>query len=247
MSKEQELVKNILCSLPVAEDSVLLVHSAIRGLSHQGYRAEALIEAMITHVSSGTLLMPTMTWRTVTPANPVWDEMATPSHTGIMSEIFRTGYATHRSLHPTHSVAGWGKHAQVLLAGHHLGTTPVPATSPYGLMRDYPSYILLLGVGLEMCTAIHHPEEMVAPDLYVKSIEESEPYILQTRNGSVIEYRLRRHQRLPRNFVKFHPNLLVHGMSSGSQDGVEWHFFRLSELMKIVNSRLINCPTGTLG
>ena len=203
MSKEQELVKNILCSLPVAKDSVLLVHSAIRGLSHQGYRAEALIEAMIAHVSGGTLLMPTMTWRTVTPANPVWDELATPSHTGIMSEIFRTGYATHRSLHPTHSVAGLGKYAQVLLAGHHLGTTPVPATSPYGLMRDYPSYILLLGVGLEMCTAFHHPEEMVAPDLYVKPIEESETYTLRTRNGSLLEYRLRRHPRLPRDFLKF--------------------------------------------
>jgi aminoglycoside 3-N-acetyltransferase len=246
VSQEQELVKKILCSLPVAEDAVLLVHSAIRGLSHQGYRAEALIEAMITHVSSGTLLMPTMTWRTVTPANPVWDEMATPSHTGIMSEIFRTGYATHRSLHPTHSVAGWGKHAQVLLAGHHLGTTPVPATSPYGLMRDYPSYILLLGVDLETCTSIHHPEEMVAPDLYVKPIEESEPYSLRTRNGSLLQYRLRRHPRLPRDFLKFHPDLIARGMSSGNQNGVKWELFRLADLMQIVFSRLIEDPRATL-
>jgi aminoglycoside 3-N-acetyltransferase len=222
------------------------VHSAIRGLSHQGYRAEALIEAMIAHVSSGTLLMPTMTWRTVTPANPVWDELATPSHTGIMSEIFRTGYATHRSLHPTHSVAGLGKHAQVLLAGHHLGTTPVPATSPYGLMRDYPSYILLLGVGLEMCTAVHHPEEMIAPDLYVKPIEESEPYTLRTRNGGLLEYRLRRHPRLPRDFLKFHPDLVAQGMSSGSHNSVKWHLFRLSDLMQLVFSRLIADPGATL-
>lgn len=247
MSQEHELVKKILCSLPVAKDSVLLVHSAIRGLSHQGYRAEALIEAMIAHVSSGTLLMPTMTWRTVTPANPVWDELATPSHTGIMSEIFRRYYATHRSLHPTHSVAGWGKHAQLLLAGHHLGTTPVPATSPYGLMRDYPSYILLLGVGLEMCTAVHYPEEMVAPDLYVKPMEESEPYTLRTRNGRVIEYRLRRHLRLPRDFLKFQPDLkTARGMTSGSHNGVNWNLLRLSDLLKLVFSRLIENSRATL-
>ena len=246
MSKEQELVKNILCSLPVAEDAVLLVHSAIRGLSHQGYRAEALIEAMITHVSSGTLLMPTMTWRTITPANPVWDELATPSHTGVMSEIFRTGYATHRSLHPTHSVAGWGKHAQVLLAGHHHGNTPVPGCSPYGLMRDYSSYVLLLGVGLEMCTAIHLAEETIAPEIYVNSEQQSEAYELKARNGCVIQYKLRRHARIHRHFEKFVPLLKTTGMSIGNVGGVQWLLLRLSDLMREVNKQLLLDPRATL-
>ena len=45
----------------------------------------------------GNLFMPTMTWRTVTPDNPVWDEIDTPSHTGVLTEVFRTGYATRRT------------------------------------------------------------------------------------------------------------------------------------------------------
>ncbi|MCX7153256.1 MAG: AAC(3) family N-acetyltransferase, partial [Proteobacteria bacterium] len=148
----------ILRSGRVPRDAVLVVHSAIAGLSRQGFRAESIIESLLEYLDAGTLLMPTMTWRTVTPQNPIFDEIATPSHTGVLSEIFRTQYATARSLHPTHSAAAYGAAARPLLAAHHLGDTPVPSTSPYGLMRDYPAHILMMGVGLECCTAIHHPE-----------------------------------------------------------------------------------------
>ena len=75
--------------------------------------------------------------------------MSTPSHTGVLTEIFRTRYATARSIHPTDSVAACGADAQRLVARHHLDDTPVSANSPYGLMRDDPAYVLLLGVGLE--------------------------------------------------------------------------------------------------
>ena len=44
-------------------------------------------------------------------AEPNWDELGTPSHTGALSEVFRTRYAEARSIHPTHSVgAGVCKH-----------------------------------------------------------------------------------------------------------------------------------------
>jgi aminoglycoside 3-N-acetyltransferase len=89
----------------VPRDGVLVVHSAIAPLSRQGFRAEAIIEALLDYLSAGSLFMPTMTWRTVTPAHPEWDELATPSHTGVLTEVFRTRYATARSTHPTHSVA----------------------------------------------------------------------------------------------------------------------------------------------
>ncbi len=107
--------------------------------------------------------MPTMTWRTVTPDSPDFDELATPSHTGILTEIFRTTMAQARSLHPTHSVAGCGANVSSILGGHHLDDTPCAANSPYGRMRRFDAWVLLLGVGLEKCTAIHHAEEMVDP------------------------------------------------------------------------------------
>src|SRR5471030_222268 len=107
-SKEAATFLPILEGFGVPRNGVLVVHSAIATLSRQGLRAEGIIEAFLAHMAGGNLFMPTMTWRTVLPDKPLWDELKTPSHTGILSEIFRTRYATGRSLHPTHSVAGVG-------------------------------------------------------------------------------------------------------------------------------------------
>ena len=137
----------VLERMQVPHDGVLVVHSAIATLSRAGFRAEGMIEAFLNYMNAGTVVMPTMTWRTVTPQNPLWDELGTPSHTGVLSEVFRTRYAEARSIHPTHSVAARGLQAQHLLAHHHLDDTPVSANSPYGLMRDALSYVLMIGVG----------------------------------------------------------------------------------------------------
>jgi len=247
MNRESLVVNKILLALAVPTDGVLVVHSAMQALSRHGFKAEGIIESLIEYLHRGTLLMPTMSWRTVVPSNPVFDELETPSQTGVLSEIFRTSYSTARSLHPTHSVAGWGRDAAVLLASHHMGTTPVPASSPYGLIRDYPSYILLLGVGIEMCTAIHHAEEVIAPDIYVKPPSDSEYYELKARDGRIIPYQLRRHPRLQRRFDKFVPPLLAAGMQCGDIEGVPWSLIRVSDLMRVTFSALLVDRKATLG
>jgi aminoglycoside 3-N-acetyltransferase len=241
---EREAIFGVLRHGAVRRGAVLVVHSAIAGLSRQGLRAEAMIEAMLEHLDGGTLLMPTMTWRTVTPQNPVFDELRTPSHTGVLTEIFRTRYATARSLHPTHSAAGAGPLAKTLLSTHHLGTTPVAASSPYALMRDYPSHILMIGVGLECVTAIHHPEEAIAPDLYLKPQAEAEDYELRDRGGRAIKHRLRRHIRTrERDFPKFGPLLAAKGQfHTGEILGVPWKLVRGDDLLREVFARLIERP-----
>lgn len=246
INKEQKLVFSLLEKLQVDNSSVVLVHSSFANLSHRGYKAENLIKAMIDYLNYGTLLMPTMTWRTVTPNNPMWDEISTPSHTGALSEVFRTEFSTHRSLHPTHSVAGFGLAAEYLLSGHHFGTTPVPISSPYGLMRDYNAYILLIGVGFEMCTAIHHPEEMLAEDIYVKPFSACENYTLITRAGQRLNYKLRRHQKLNRNFEKYRPlreiDLLYH---ESIYDNTHISLIKLAPLLQNVFQSLIEDPRAT--
>ena len=160
---EAQAFRPILERFGVSGDGVLIVHSGITRLSRRGFRAERIVDAMMEHMCGGNLLMPTMTWRTVTPQNPHWDEIATPSHTGVLSEIFRTTYATARSIHPTHSVAGWGPAARTLLARHHVDDTPVSGNSPYGLMRDYDAYVMTLGVGMESATALANRADFPKP------------------------------------------------------------------------------------
>ena len=120
--RERDALVPILRRIAAPRDGVLVVHSAMARLSRQGFRAETMIEVFLDYMSSGTVVMPTMSWRNVTPQKPEWDERVTPSETGVMTEIFRTRYALRRSIHPTHSVAACGVAADELVA-HHPSTT----------------------------------------------------------------------------------------------------------------------------
>jgi aminoglycoside 3-N-acetyltransferase len=244
---EAEALLPVLKQFGVSRDATLVVHSAIAGLSRQGFRAEAICEALIDHLGDGNLFMPTMTWRTVTPDNPHWDEIATPSYTGVLTEIFRTRYAVARSIHPTHSVAGWGPAAARLLSRHHLDATPVSVNSPYGLMRDYNAFVLMIGVGLECCTAVHHPEEVINADLYVRPSEQIELYQCRDRNGTMHPVRLRRHPRLDRDFPQFSRPLMEQGLlQTGSIRGCPYTIVALRDLLRHVFAALMENPRATL-
>jgi aminoglycoside 3-N-acetyltransferase len=250
-TREAHAAAELLDRARVPGDGVLFVHSAFRRLSAAGFRAEAFIEGLINYMRDGTLVMPTMTWRVVTPANPWFDELGTPSHVGIVAELFRRGYATHRSLHPTHSVAAFGRHAAELTATHHQGNTPCPLSSPYGKAREMDAHVLLLGIGLERCTAIHHAEEMVAPEVYLFPPEAAETYRCRARDGTVHSMQLRRHLRLNRDFPQFAAPLTARGlMVAGELAGTKWQAVSQYDLLAEVfsalerNPRAIVAPAG---
>jgi aminoglycoside 3-N-acetyltransferase len=246
-SRKERAFRKILERVGVPRDGTLVVHSAIAPLSRQGFRAEAIIDTLLDHLADGNLFMPTMTWRTVTPEHPVWDELATPSHTGVLTEVFRTRYAAARSIHPTHSVAGWGPACDTLLARHHVDDTPVSGNSPYGLMRDYDTHVLMVGVGLECCTAIHLPEETIAPDIYVRPAEGAEPYQCRDRHGAVHTVRTRRHWRLNRDFPQFAEPLSAKKLlTSGDILGCPYRIVALRDLLRDVFAALIENPRATL-
>jgi len=246
MLQQAVTLTKILQSFGVPRDGALIVHSAIATLSRQGVRAEAMIESVLDYMADGDVFMPTMTWRAVTPAQPKWDEMKTPSHTGVLSEIFRKNYSTVRSIHPTHSVAGRGPNAAMLLSRHHLDIRPVSANSPYGLLRDYETYILLLGVGLESCTAIHLPEETINPDLYLLPPETVELYHCRDRRGTEHEVRTLRHRRLDRNFPRFGPPLERHKLlAHGAIADCPYMLVSMRHLLREVFAALLKDPRAT--
>jgi aminoglycoside 3-N-acetyltransferase len=247
MPLELDTLSPVLHRFGVPRDGALIVHSAFKALSRQGYRVDGVVEALLECVRDGNVFMPTMTWRTVTPQRPNWDEISTPSHTGVLSEIFRTRYAVARSIHPTHSVAGWGPNAVRILSRHQFDTTPVFANSPYGLMRDFETYILLLGVGFESCTAIHLAEETINPALYLLPEESAELYDCRDRNGIVHKVRTRRHRRLDRDFPRFAITLSNQGkLVTGTIGTCPYTLVALRHLLREVFAALIQDPLATL-
>jgi aminoglycoside 3-N-acetyltransferase len=246
-TREYDALVPVLERMAVPADGVLVVHSAIATLSRRGFRAEAMIEAFLDYMARGTLVMPTMTWRTVTRGQPHWDEIETRSETGIMSEVFRTRYASRRSVHPTHSVAAHGAKADTLVATHHLGDTPVSSVSPYGLMKPYQTYVMMIGVGLETCTAIHLAEETIAPDVYLRPLDPVELYQCRDRAGRIHEVRTRRHWRLDRDFPQFAAPLERKGLlQSGRLEGCGYTIVALDDLLNTVVAAMNVDPRATL-
>lgn len=234
--------------LGVRAGSTLLVHCGFRDLGRDGYTPERVIEALLEALGDGTLLMPTMSWRTVSPTQPVFDQATTPSITGILSETFRIRYAVCRSLHPTHSVAGTGPEADALLSGHPLDDTPCSARSPFGrLAAREDGWVMLMGTGMESCTLVHHAEEVVAPDLYLRPSEEVEYYLCRDFSGLEHPVRLRRHLRLRRNFWQFQDLLAERDqLMVGVVGNVVLRLFRATDLHAVVMEGLERDPACIL-
>lgn len=239
----ENLIARTFASLDIAADRPLVVHCAFAGLAHAGFNATAIADAMIDYLAPTTLLMPTMSWRSVNPGNPVFDELATPGITGILSETFRQRHATRRSLHPTHSVAAKGDLTDTLLAMHHLEDTPCHARSPWGLLDDVAANVLLIGVGMERCTLMHHVEELVAPELYLQPPERRERYICRDRFGNEISMYTRRHLKLRRNFHIFENALAEQGGVRYAREGaVLARAFRADEMVPLALEMLRREP-----
>ena len=247
MTRETEVVFNLLREAQVPRDGVLFVHCAFRGLRATGCDADAFIEALLGYMTPGTLAMPAMSWRIVTPANPVFDELATPSHVGILAELFRQHHAQRRSIHPTHSVAARGRLADELLSGHHLDDTPCSLNSPHGRATRHDAHILLLGIGLERVTAIHHAEEIVAPDVYLHPPAAAELYDCRARDGSVYRVKLRRHLKLNRDFPQFEAPLFASGLlRRGTVAGTPWKAVAQRDLLSEVIAALRRDPRAII-
>jgi aminoglycoside 3-N-acetyltransferase len=156
-------VRDIL-ALGVRAGGVLLVHSSLRALGARAGSPEAVIAGLREALGpSGTLLMPALSYKTVTAAQPVFDVRATPSCVGIIPETFRQTPGVRRSLHPTHSVCAAGPLAAELLGAHLSDSTPCGPCSPFHVLPEVHGQVLMLGCGLEPNTSMHGVEELVVP------------------------------------------------------------------------------------
>lgn len=241
------VIQKALERLGVEREGVLLVHSAFKPLSKDGYDPVQVLEGIVDYMKPGTLLMPTMSWRFVNAAHPVFDELQTPSNTGILTEIFRIRYAETRSCHPTHSVAGKGRLAHHMLNSHYLDDTPCSPRSPFGLHAQHNGWILMMGISIDCCTLIHAVEEVMAPELYLKPSSQRETYLCRNRTGGERTVTLRRHRFLPRNYFQFQDALASKDLLRITRiDNTVCRAFRAGDMTRVVTDRLKEAPDAII-
>ena len=114
----------------------------------------------------GTLLVPLFLFEArniiMYKEQKIFDVKRTPSQVGLFTELFRRTEGVTRSLHPTHSVAAWGKHSKELVAEHHLGTA-FGEKSPVYKMQRYNGLVAGIGVTPKRCFTLYHVAEELHP------------------------------------------------------------------------------------
>ena len=160
----REMMVRDLRGLGVRSGDTVLVHSSLRSLGPVPDGPETVIRGLLDALGpEGTLLFPALSYRTVTALNPVFDQLHTPCCVGGLPEYFRTRPGTLRSVHPTHSMSGVGRHAAELFREHHLDTTSCGPHSPFHRLREVGNWVLFIGCGIGPNTSMHAVEELFSP------------------------------------------------------------------------------------
>lgn len=157
-------IKEGLKKLGLKGGDIVGVHSSLSSFGYVEGGADAVIDALLETVGeNGAILMPTystnrvevertqrevemgVTWKyRILP----YDPKETPCWTGKIPETFRKRSGVVRSFNPTHSLAAIGAKAKELTQG-------------WKKLLENDGYILILGVDLGSCSAMHLAEERV--------------------------------------------------------------------------------------
>lgn len=139
----------------------VLIHSSMKAIGDVEGRADTVLDAWMEYFAQGLLLLPTHTWAQMGESYPVFDPEREEACVGLLPNLFRKRKGVLRSLHPTHSVAAWGKDAAAYIAGEENCNTPCTPGGCYDRLRQAGGRILLVGVGHERNTFIHSVEEVL--------------------------------------------------------------------------------------
>lgn len=157
----KQQLKDQLESMGLKGDETILIHSSMKAIGAVDGGADTVLDAWMEYFKDGLLLLPTHTWKTVNADNPVYNPQTTPSCVGLLTNMFMKRDGVIRSLHPTHSMSGYGKNAAEYLAGEEYNNTPCTPGGCYDSLKEVGGKVLLVGVGHERNTYIHSVEEVL--------------------------------------------------------------------------------------
>ncbi|MCY3800164.1 MAG: AAC(3) family N-acetyltransferase, partial [Chloroflexi bacterium] len=152
--------------LGLERGDVVLVHSSLKAVGWIEPNPSAIVKAFRDVLGpEGTLVVPTLV-PALRGLRPLFDLRESPSEMGTLTEIVRKWPGALRSNHPTHSVAAIGRLAASITTGHgqaHGPNSPwgpkaLGFDSPWDRLRELNAWVLLLGVGFNRCTILHHAQ-----------------------------------------------------------------------------------------
>jgi aminoglycoside 3-N-acetyltransferase len=172
-------IVDMLHRLGLRIGDTLIVHSSLSAMGYVVGGAQTVVDALIEVVGeTGTVTMPAHSadwsnpakweappvpeewWQVIRDETPAYDPRRTPvTRMGAIPEAFLLRSETVRSGHPRLSHMALGARAQEIVAHHPLDEGFGP-DSPLGRLSDLDAKVVLLGVGHEHNTSLHHAEAL---------------------------------------------------------------------------------------
>lgn len=151
-----------LVKMGIRPGDTLIVHSSMKSLGHVPGGPRAVIRALQRAVTPrGAIVMPVFSFsfeKAYEPTEP-FDPKASPSKVGLISDTFRRMRGVRRSLHPTHSVAAWGRGAAELLEGHDR-LSGLAAETPFHRAARRGAKLLMIGCRFTSLSLLHIAEDL---------------------------------------------------------------------------------------
>lgn len=160
MYTKQDL-KNMIKEMGIEPTDTLFIHSSMKAIGEVLGGADVVLDSFMEYLENGLLILPTHTWASMSESHNVFDPSKEPSCVGLLPNLFMKRDGVIRSLHPTHSVAAYGKDCKEYVQGEEEVTTPCAVGGCYDRLRERNAKILLLGVNHIRNTFIHCVEEIL--------------------------------------------------------------------------------------
>ena len=228
---EDEFRRILKEELLVESGQTLFVHSSIDrlNLGFPFYRVIALLRELVGE--KGNLLFPTdsaITSRDFLEGRKVFDQLRTPSVTGLLTEFARRQTGACRSLHPSKSVCALGPAAMQLTGDQHRSPYPYGENSPYYRIVPYDGRIIGLGVSTRNLSFVHCVEDR---------LKEAFPVRVRLERTFTVECQNNTGQMIPVTTFSHDPILMDHDIPRFMQRYVQpeicrdiklkgYHFFR---------------------
>lgn len=185
MLREELIRMGLKCT-----DSVM-VHSSMKAIGDVCGGADKVVDTFMDYFSDGLFMTPAHTWKQMSETYNVFDPGKEPACVGIIPNIFLKRPGVVRSLHPTHSIAAYGKCADEYVKGDDTFDTPCNPKGCFGRLRDIDAKILLIGVTHAKNTYIHSIEESM--DIPERFTPKPTTFFIKLSDGSLKEVSMYRH------------------------------------------------------
>lgn len=190
MFNKQQLKQQLYDMGLNSTDNVML-HTSMKAIGSVEGGADTVVDALIEYFKDGMVMVPTHTWKQMSNEYNVFDPAREPACVGIIPNIFMKREGVYRSLHPTHSIAAYGRMASEYVQGDDMFNTPCNPKGCFGRLKDINAKILLVGVTHAKNTYIHSIEETM--DVKERFTNEPTLFYVKCGDGSLKPVWMYRH------------------------------------------------------